>query len=150
MNRLVIDQVDPVEYPKIVEIWESSVRATHDFLKEEDIQFFKPLILKDYLKAVKLTCVRNGEQKILGFAGVAEGKLEMLFIHPDAMGQGIGRALTLNAIRYDEATKVDVNEANPDAVAFYKHMGFEVVGRSELDSLGKPFPILSMEYRPNC
>ena len=40
--------------------------------------------------------------------------------------------------------KVDVNEQNPDAVGFYKHVGFEVTSRSPLDGMGKPFPILHM------
>ena len=35
------------EYAEIVEVWEVSVRATHDFLSEDDIQFFKPLILNE-------------------------------------------------------------------------------------------------------
>ncbi|MEG5438703.1 GNAT family N-acetyltransferase, partial [Enterobacter hormaechei] len=40
--------------------------------------------------------------------------------------------------------EVDVNEQNPQGVAFYRHMGFEQVGRSELDGQGNPFPLLHM------
>ncbi|WP_262694261.1 GNAT family protein [Chryseobacterium daecheongense] len=36
----------PKDYPRIMEIWESSVKATHDFLKEEDFNYFKKVILK--------------------------------------------------------------------------------------------------------
>jgi len=32
------------------------------------------------------------------------------------------------------------------AVSFYKKIGYNVVGRTEVDGLGKPFPILQMEY----
>jgi putative acetyltransferase len=39
---------------------------------------------------------------------------------------------------------VDVNEQNPQGVGFYRHMGFEQVGRSELDGQGNPFPLLHM------
>jgi hypothetical protein len=39
---------------------------------------------------------------------------------------------------------VDVNEQNEQALGFYLRMGFEVEGRSELDSTGKPFPLLHM------
>ncbi len=39
---------------------------------------------------------------------------------------------------------VDVNEQNPDAVKFYKSVGFEIVGRSETDAGGRPYPILHM------
>ncbi|WP_317130123.1 hypothetical protein [Flavobacterium profundi] len=54
-----IDNIEKVEYNEVVNIWEASVRATHHFLKEEDIQYFKPLILNTYLDAVELKCVRN-------------------------------------------------------------------------------------------
>lgn len=140
-----IDKIQESEYPEVVEVWEASVRATHDFLKEEDIAYFKPLILKDYLKAVDLRCVRNDYHQIIGFLGVAEAKIEMLFLHPDARGQGIGKMLVDYAIHKMHVTKVDVNEQNKQAVDFYEHMGFQTISRSELDGLGMPYPILSME-----
>jgi putative acetyltransferase len=43
-----------------------------------------------------------------------------------------------------EITKVDVNEQNIQAVGFYKHIGFHVLGRSESDGQGKEYPILHM------
>ncbi len=133
------------EYPEVIEVWEASVRATHHFLKEEDIEYFKPLILKHYLKAVELRAVRDEGGKIIGFLGVAEQNIEMLFLHPDAFGKGIGKMLLQYAIREFGANQVDVNEDNPGAVGFYQHLGFKVVRRSELDHSGKPYPILHME-----
>mgnify|MGYP001189178647 CR=1 FL=1 len=140
-----IDKIQESEYPEVVEVWEASVRATHDFLKEEDIAYFKPLILKDYLKAVDLRGVRNDQHQIIGFLGVAEKKIEMLFLHPDARGRGIGKMLVDYALHKMHVTKVDVNEQNKQAVDFYKHVGFQTISRSELDGLGMPYPILSME-----
>ena len=78
-----IDIVTKKEFPEIVDVWEVSVRATHHFLKEEDIQYFKPLILNTYLDAVELRCIKNNSKKIIGFLGVADQNLEMLFIHPE-------------------------------------------------------------------
>lgn len=141
-------KISPVaenEYLEITNVWEASVRATHHFLSEADIQFFRPLILNEYLKAVQLSAVRNAEGKILGFIGVAENKIEMLFIDPAARGTGAGKALLLHAIQQQGITAVDVNEQNEQAVGFYQHMGFKVVGRSEKDGMGKPFPLLLME-----
>lgn len=142
-----IDTVTKQEYPEVVEVWEASVRATHHFLKEEDIAYFKPLILKHYLDAVKLRCVRDSDGRILGFSGVAEGNLEMLFVHPDHRGKQIGKTLLDYAIQHFNVKKVDVNEQNEQALAFYQHFGFAVVSRSELDSSGKPYPILHMELK---
>lgn len=142
-----IESATMKDFPEIVDVWEASVRATHEFLSETDIQKFKPLILNEYLKAVELFCVRE-KGNILGFLGLSPGMIEMLFIRPDVRGRGIGRQLASFAIREKGVTKVDVNEQNPQAVGFYEHMGFETVSRSPLDPQGNPFPILSMELRP--
>lgn len=142
-----IDTINKTEYQEVVAVWESSVRATHHFLKEEDIEYFKPLILNTYLDAVELRCIRNNEKRIVGFLGVAEQNLEMLFIDPEYRGKNIGKMLLNYSIDNLNVTKVDVNEQNEQAVGFYKHCGFEVTGRSELDSSGKPYPILHMKLK---
>ncbi len=144
-KRYQIDILLASEYPEVVAVWEASVQATHHFLKEEDIAYFKPLILLVYLKAVDLRCVRNEQHSIIGFLGVAENKIEMLFIHPKALGKGIGKTFVNYAIQQMQATKVDVNEQNQQAVGFYEYLGFKTISRSELDSLGKPYPILHLE-----
>jgi putative acetyltransferase len=69
----------------------------------------------------------------------------MLFIHPEHRGKSIGKFLLDYAVNHLNITKVDVNEQNEQAVGFYKHCGFEIIGRSKLDALGKPYPILHME-----
>ncbi|WP_341540074.1 hypothetical protein [Pseudodesulfovibrio tunisiensis] len=80
------------DYPEIVDVWEASVRATHDFLSEDDIRFFKPLILNEYLSAVELYCVKDEAERIHGFVGVAGQKIEMLFLAP-RRGRGLGKLL---------------------------------------------------------
>jgi putative acetyltransferase len=142
-----IDIVEKTEFNKLVEVWEKSVRATHHFLDEKDIEHFKPLILNEYLHLVDLRCVRNAAGEIIGFIGVHENKVEMLFIEPEARGKGIGKQLLEYAKDELGTTKVDVNEDNHQAIGFYERMGFATVSRSELDSSGKPYPILSMELR---
>ncbi|MEO9503843.1 MAG: hypothetical protein ABJO28_12340 [Maribacter dokdonensis] len=72
-----IDFIQKWEYPQVVEVWEASVRATHHFLNEEDIQYFKPLILNTYLDAVNLRAYRNHEKEIIAFLGVDQSNLEM-------------------------------------------------------------------------
>lgn len=145
--KLKIDKVEKTEYKEVVNVWEASVRATHHFLKEVDIEYFKPLILNMYLDAVELRCIKNYENNIVGFMGVAEGNLEMLFIHPEYRGKKIGQTLLNYSIEKLNVTKVDVNEQNEQALGFYKKNGFEVIGRSELDSSGKPYPILHMKLK---
>ena len=133
------------EYEKLMKIWEASVRATHHFLSEDDIQFFKKLILENkYLNHVDLFCACNAEKTILGFSGISGKKLEMLFLDPAFKGHGLGKLLLMHAINHHHITELDVNEQNLDAVAFYEHFGFKTMSRSPLDGTGKPFPILHM------
>ena len=135
------------DYETLINIWENSVRATHDFLKEEDLQFYKPLILNEYFHQVKLFCHKDSNLEITGFMGIADDNLEMLFINPVSRGNGIGKELLIYAIEQQKVKRVDVNEQNVQAVGFYKHMGFGVVKRSEFDGAGKHYPILHMELK---
>lgn len=139
-----VDKVSVGEFARLIFVWEASVRATHHFLKEEDIQYFKPLILDEYLPQLEVRCIRNDQREPIGFIGVNEAKIEMLFVHPEAFGKGIGKLLLKYAVEHMHAVWVDVNEDNQQAVGFYEHVGFKIVSRSEVDSLGKPFPVLHM------
>ena len=81
---------------------------------------------------------------ILGFIGVHQNKIEMLFVLNTARGHSIGSTLLNYAMDCLAANKLDVNEQNPSAVGFYQHHGFCIASRSPLDDMGKPFPILHM------
>lgn len=134
---------EPKDYPGIMEIWESAVKATHDFLTEEDFNYFKEVIPKDYLPNLDVYLLtENDEAK--GFASVAGGNLEMLFIHNDSRGKGYGKKLYQFMKETTGLTKVDVNEQNPQAIGFYEKMGFKQMGRSEKDGSGKDYPLIHM------
>ncbi|HEY0604056.1 MAG TPA: GNAT family N-acetyltransferase [Herpetosiphonaceae bacterium] len=139
--------VTPEDFPRVVDVWESSVRATHDFLTEADIQFYKPFVQSGLPHVEHLLCMRDSEGQVVGFIGVVKVKIEMLFIDPAWRGQGIGRRLLTHAVEVLGATLVDVNEQNPQAIGFYDRMGFEVIWRSERDGADKPFPILHLRLR---
>jgi len=139
-----MDHARKKDYPELIAVWEASVRATHGFLSEEDIQVLRPLILEQYFDAVELYCVRDEQGVIQGFCGVAHGNLEMLFVAPESRGRGIGTALCRHAVDHLGVTRVDVNEQNPQALGFYEHFGFKIIGRSPLDGQGNPFPLLHL------
>ncbi|EKE76611.1 GNAT family N-acetyltransferase [Gallaecimonas xiamenensis] len=132
------------DHGPMLALWERSVRATHDFLTEEDIAFFLPLILTQGFASVTLYCAKDQGGRLLGFVGVAGDKVEMLFVDDGLMGLGVGKALMALATSQLGASRVDVNEQNPQALGFYLHLGFKVVARSPLDSMGKAFPILHL------
>lgn len=133
------------EYKTLTEIWEDSVRATHIFLEESHINFFRPKILNEYLYAVKLYVYKDEFGNILGFTGIDENKVEMLFIKSKYFKKGIGKKLLEYVIKNHNINELDVNEQNQNAANFYKYMGFEVINRSEKDGFGKPFPLLHMK-----
>ncbi|MER2299117.1 GNAT family N-acetyltransferase [Pseudomonas promysalinigenes] len=135
------------DYEKLVQLWEDSVRATHDFLPDAYILLLREHVLRRYLDAVMLVCCRD-RQRIHGFAGVANGCVHMLFVAPDCRGMGVGRRLLRYAVGELNAERLDVNEQNTQALGFYLHEGFEVVGRSETDGLGQPYPLLHMRLIP--
>lgn len=140
-------EVGPDDFARVVEVWEASVRATHDFVTETDIEVIRPLVRNSLPIAPHLLCVRERNGQVAGFIGVEDGKVEMLFVHPAWRGKGIGRRLLTHAVTTLGATELDVNEQNPQALGFYQWMGFEVVGRSAVDSIGKPYPLLHMRVR---
>lgn len=37
----MIRKIKVTDYPRLIEIWESAVLSTHDFLKEEDFLYYK-------------------------------------------------------------------------------------------------------------
>ena len=60
-------------------------------------------------------------------------------------GKGYGKRLMEYARDKKHMDKVDVNEQNEKALQFYLHLGFQIIGRDETDSMGKPFPILHLQ-----
>ena len=147
-HKWVIHTPRLADFEELTNVWEASVRATHDFLPDSYIQLLRGLVKDQYLDAVMLICCKHPTSKrITGFAGVAAGKVEMLFIHPDYRGQGIGKCLLLFAINELNAERLDVNEQNPQAIGFYLKQGFEAVGRCEKDGMGQPYPLLHLRYK---
>ena len=139
-----IDTAHPSHFERLVTVWESSVRATHHFLQESDIAALRPLLLNAYLPNLKVMIARDEAGVIHGFLGVDENPNEMLFVDDASRGKGVGKLLLNYAIAHFGANEVDVNEQNPQGVAFYQHMGFVEVGRSERDGQGNAFPLLHM------
>ncbi|CAM4417433.1 GNAT family N-acetyltransferase [Acinetobacter dispersus] len=132
------------DHSTLIEIWEKSVRATHDFLPETMIAELKPLILNEYFHHVQLNKYML-DQQIVGFLGTSNDNIEMLFILPEYRRAGIGKTLLDFAVKQLQIYKVDVNEQNLQAVNFYQKMGFHTVSRSELDGQGNPYPILHLQ-----
>ncbi|MUH59133.1 acetyltransferase GNAT family [Bifidobacterium sp. GSD1FS] len=128
---------------QLVTVWEASVRATHTFLTNAQIEQIREYV-PDALRGIEHLVVAFDGAQPVGFMGVDGQRLEMLFLSPDYRGQGLGARLLRDGIANYNVNELTVNEQNPQAFAFYEHMGFHTVSRSELDEQGNPFPILTM------
>lgn len=131
----------------LLEVWESAVRATHLFLSDEEIKNIKGYVPEALKFVPNLLVAENEEGKPLGFMGIQEKSLEMLFISNENSGQGIGKKLIEYGIENYSINEVAVNEQNPQAKGFYEKMGFEVYKRTELDEQGNPYPLLYMKRK---
>ncbi len=130
----------------IVKLWEDSVRKTHTFLSEEEIIKLRPLVSLAVKKVEMLLIAKEENGTLMGFMGIENQKIEMLFVCPAFFGKGIGKALLLSAVEQYDAIFVDINEQNSKALEFYKRNGFSVISRSKTDRAGNPFPILHMKW----
>lgn len=144
MTKTNITSATSADYPRLLAIWESAVKATHDFLTEEDFEYYKERMFT-YFNQVSLYACRADDGELAGFVGVAGTSIEMLFVDNAYRGLGIGRTLLLFAIEHLRADRLDVNEQNGQAIGFYTHMGFKPVGRSPHDGEGKNYPLLHMQ-----
>jgi putative acetyltransferase len=147
MSNDIIRPAAITDWSRMSDVWEAAVRATHDFLSEDDIQFFRGFLPEVFGRLNVSVAERDGV--VMGFIAIAERHVEALFVAPELHGQGLGRRLLDHVIAHDPSTAwtVDVNEQNPGATRFYEHVGFVRVGRSELDASGRPFPLLHLALR---
>jgi putative acetyltransferase len=146
-NNLNVRRARSDEHGHLVELWERSVRATHGFLSDQAVVALRPLVAAELANETLDWWVAATEQDIaIGFLAFACDAIEGLFIDPDHAGRGAGTLLVSHAQGLSAGgLTVDVNEANPAAIGFYRSLGFEVVSRTELDADGRPFPTLRMQ-----
>ena len=130
---------------QLLKVWESSVKATHLFLSEDEIENIKKYVPQALKEIPFLITAENENQIPIGFMGIVEQHLEMLFISQEERGKGLGKELLQYGIEKHSVQDLAVNEQNPLAKGFYEHMGFEVYKRTDCDEQGNPYPLLYME-----
>lgn len=126
-------------------VWENSVKATHIFLTNEEIKNIKKYVPQALKDVPYLVVIKDNNDLPIAFMGIDDTKLEMLFVKDNERGNGFGKYLLNYGIEKYGINILTVNEQNPAAKDFYKHMGFNVYKRSEVDEQGNPYPILYMK-----
>lgn len=118
---------------------------THLFLSVDEINNIKQYVPQAIKDVSILVIAENKNGNPVGFMGVDDKRLEMLFVLDKYRGQGIGKQLLQYGIENYSINELTVNEQNPREKGFYEHMGFEVYKRTELDEQGNPYPLLYMK-----
>lgn len=145
MKIIEVRDRNTVLIEQLLKVWESSVRATHLFLSEEEIVNIKKYVPHALKEIPNLIIVENESKIPVGFMGIVENHLEMLFISNEERGKGLGKELLKYGIEKYSVNDLAVNEQNPLAKGFYEHMGFEVYKRTEYDEQGNQYPLLYMK-----
>ena len=143
MNIVTAENRNEKLINQLVELWEKSVKATHLFLSADGIKEIKKYVPQAIQNVATLVVATDDGP--VAFMGVENNRLEMLFVHPDNIGNGIGKKLVMYGIQKFGINEVTVNEQNPNAVSFYEHIGFKTYKRTDLDEAGMPYPLLYMK-----
>lgn len=128
MNIRIADMEDrdSLLLEQLLNVWENSVRATHLFLAEADMEDIKKYVPQALRDISHLIVAENGQGVPAAFMGIEGQKLEMLFISPEETGRGLGRKLLQYGMQNFSINTLGVNEQNPQAKEFYERMGFQV------------------------
>ena len=129
----------------LLDIWEGSVRATHHFLSDAEIDRIREYVPQALTGVRHLIVAKNDRCEPVAFMGTEQSRLEMLFLSASERGKGIGTRLLQYGVQNYGIREVTVNEQNPQAVGFYEHFGFQTYKRTDLDEQGDPYPLLYMK-----
>ena len=129
---------------ELLGIWERSLKASHKFLTDKEIENIKKYVPQAF-KGVEHLIVAFEDELPLGFIGINGDKNRDFFIDGDLRGKGIGSGLINYTFNNFNVNEVVVNEQNPLAHNFYLKVGFKDFSRSELDEQGNPYPIITMK-----
>jgi putative acetyltransferase len=137
----------PADVPRALEIWRSAVDATHGFLTTEDRLHIDVIVAEQFLPNAELWLATDDTGRVMGFMAMDGSAIDALFVDAAVHGQGYGTLLVDHAWSLNPNLTVDANEQAANAVAFYVNRGFRVVGRSETDRDGRPYPLIHLELR---
>ena len=114
-------------------------------LSDKEIRIIRNYVPQALREVSRLIVLEDEEKHPVGFMGLEDQKLEMLFLSPEKRRRGFGKKLLVYGMENYSVNELAVNEQNPLAIGFYEHLGFQVYKRSRHDEQGNPYPILYMK-----
>ena len=138
------------DIPQLLDLWEKSMRATHNFVKESDIESIKNEVKNALNSNINLLAIAKNNN-IVGFIATQENTIEMLFIHPQYFRQKIGLLLLKEACEkfLNGFAKIIVfcNTQNINALRFYESFGFKIIDKNPKDNAGRNYETFKLEVK---
>lgn len=123
--------------------WANLPNLPNIHTREEDLAFFGGQMLPNQTVWV----IEDGQGGLAAYAAGVEGRLNHLFVHPDAQGQGLGSRL-LELFRADvDALDLWTFQQNVRARAFYERLGFVAVEFTDGEGNEEKTPDVRYEWR---
>jgi len=115
--------------PAVARVLRRSLDSLHWMPKlhtpDEDLAFIRETVLPQ-----QAVTVAEAGGEIVGFAAVHEGWINLLYLHPDWTGRGIGSRLLEQATVEAGETKLYCFQTNAGARRFYERHGFRALAFS--------------------
>lgn len=108
---------------QLLDIWESSVKGTHFFLSRNEIENIKRYVPQALKDVPHLIIIEKENHIPVGFIGIVNQHLEMLFISDKERGKGFGKKLLRYGIEKYSINDLAVNEQNSLAKDFLRIYG---------------------------
>ena len=119
--------VDPGDNTYLETAWElkESIRRSEGVLKQR-----RGFFSQAYRRATVYLFLEPETQEIIGFAAARrDGYILFLAVAPEHRGEGFGERLVAQVADTHKRVTCHARTSNDDALAFYRHLGFETVRR---------------------
>lgn len=133
-----VRSAEAADIPALVVIAERSYRAAFREILEEDVlaERSAAFFAARFETAWPRMMVALSDETPIGFLLMTDGHIDMLFIDPDASGQGVGAKLLREAERRGART-LECFRDNHGARRFYERYGWRVAKAYDRDFAGK-------------
>ena len=138
LTELTIRSKDYWNYgEKQIQEWRGDLTIKPNYIDEN--QVFKLIISN---KLIGFYAFQPENEKLV--------KLNFLFVEPEFIGKGYGKLIMddflarIKKMDYEKATL----DSDPNAVEFYRRIGFRIVGKLKTKVKDRFLPIMEMEIKP--
>lgn len=130
MKAISIEDRNPILVEQLVKVWKGSVKETHTFLSDEEINHIQEYVPQALREVPHLMIIEDDHGFPCAFMGINEHKLEMLFVSPEARGRGLGKKLIETGIREYSVNELGVNEQKSSGESVLRTYGISCLQKN--------------------